>query len=74
MNTAFCGKRINQNSIKLKQIQGRERRLNKIGLSLHSFSQKQNWMFYFTQRNHARPPVIDTVQEGPANATDNPQL
>lgn len=35
--TAFSGKRIRQNSAKLKQLRKRQRRLNHIGLSVKDF-------------------------------------
>jgi hypothetical protein len=59
----YCGKRIDANTTKLKNIHKREGRLNKIGLSLHSFGREQNWLSYFSARNMNRLPVIDIKEQ-----------
>jgi hypothetical protein len=52
---AYSGKRLNQNEKKVKAIKKRERRLNKIGLSLNSFSDPTfPWLSFFKNRNEQR--------------------
>jgi len=50
MANAFSGKRIRQDSAKLKALGKRERRLRKIGLSVLHFTQPMNWLQYFQTR------------------------
>lgn len=56
MANAFAGKRVRQSSSKLKNIAKRERRLQKIGLSLLSFEQPRfPWAEYFKIRIETLP-------------------
>lgn len=62
VGVAYSGKRVAQNSKKAKAITKREKRLNRIGLSLHSFRKGFEWAEYFNlrllQRSYA---VIETL-------------
>lgn len=51
---AYSGKRVRQNSTKLKQMSKRDRRLRKIGLSLKLFEYGFNAVEYFRTRQEAR--------------------
>lgn len=48
--TPFSGKRIRQDGGKARAIRKRDRRLQKIGLSVMAFTQKFPWFQYFATR------------------------
>jgi hypothetical protein len=58
-NTPFSGKRIRQNSEKLKQLKRREKRLRRLGLSVVLFDQAINWAQYFQARNEHRKSLAN---------------
>lgn len=54
-HNAFSGRRVRQDSAKVKQMQKREKRLRKIGLSVLSFPMENgSYIAYLKQRHEQR--------------------